>query len=411
MARYVEALERYRGGRLSCVEAAELLGISERQFRRLRDRYEAEGAEGLIDRRRGRASGRRAAADRIEFVVEQYRTRYWDFTVKHFHEALQTEHGFALSYTWTKTVLQSRGLVAITPRRSAHRKKRPLSGMMLFQDGSRHEWLAGQAPLDLIVTLDDATSAIYSIFLVEEEGTASSFRGLTEVIGQHGLFSSLYTDRGSHYFTTPKAGGKVDKHQPTQVGRALAELSIEHIPSYSPEARGRMERVFGTLQQRLPPLLRLNNITMLEAANRYLAETYRPEHNARFAVASAEEGSAFVPFVASLRDILCIKHERVVGRDNCVRYDGRILQIPEQRHRHHFVKVTVQVHEYPDGTMALFHGPRRLAGYTADGTLIAKGIPTRSAASARSAASPVDLWITRCVTHNSTGPSTTEADI
>jgi transposase len=382
MARYVEALERYRGGRLSCVEAAELLGISERHFRRLRDRYEAEGAEGLIDRRRGRASGRRAAVDRIEFVVEQYRTRYWDFTVKHFHEALQTEHGFALSYTWTKTALQSRGLVAIAPHRSAHRKKRPrrpLPGMMLFQDGSPHEWLAGQAPLDLIVTLDDATSAIYSIFLVEEEGTASSFRGLTEVISQHGLFSSLYTDRGSHYFTTPKAGGKVDKQQPTQVGRALAELSIEHIPSYSPEARGRMERVFGTLQQRLP-LLRLNNITTVAAANRYLAETYRPVHNARFAVASAEEGSAFVPFVASLRDILCIKHERVVGRDNCVRYDGRILQIPEQRHRHHFVKVTVQVHEYSDGTMALFHGPRRLAGYTADGTLVAEENPTRSAA-------------------------------
>ena len=295
MARYLEALERYRGGRLSCVEAAELLGISERHFRRLRDRYEAEGAEGLIDRRRGRASGRRAPVDRIEFVVEQYRTRYWDFTVKHFHEALQAEHGFVLGYTWTKTVLQTRGLVPLAARRSAHRKKRPrrpLPGMMLFQDGSRHEWLADQAPLDLIVTLDDATSAIYSIFLVEEEGTASSFRGLAEVIGQHGLFSSFYTDRGSHYFSTPKAGGPVDKQQPTQVGRALAELSIEHIPSYSPEARGRMERVFGTLQQRLPPVLRLNGITTIAAANRYLAETYRPEHNARFAVAATEEGSA-----------------------------------------------------------------------------------------------------------------------
>jgi transposase len=365
------------------VEAAELLGISERHFRRLRDRYEAEGAEGLIDRRRGRASGRRAPVDRIEFVVEQYRTRYWDFTVKHFHEALQAEHGFVLGYTWTKTVLQSRGLVANAPRRSAHRKKRPrrpLPGMMLFQDGSRHEWLADQAPLDLIVTLDDATSAIYSIFLVEEEGTASSFRGLAEVIGQHGLFSSFYTDRGSHYFSTPKAGGPVDKQQPTQVGRALAELSIEHIPSYSPEARGRMERVFGTLQQRLPPLLRLHGITTIAAANRYLAETYRPEHNARFAVAATEQGSAFVPFVASLRDILCIKHERVVGRDNCVRYDGRALQIPEQRHRRHFVKVTVQVHEYPDGTIALFHGPRRLAEYTAEGTPIAEENQTQSAA-------------------------------
>ena len=164
------------------------------------------------------------------------------------------------------------------------------------------------------------------------------------------------------------------------MGRALAELGIEHIPSYSPEARGRMERVFGTLQQRLPPSLRLHGIATIAAANRYLAETYRLEHNARFAVVAAEEGSAFVPFAAGLRDILCIKHERVVGRDNCVRYEGRILQIPEQRHRHHFVKATVQVREYPDGTIALFHGPRRLADYTAQGALIAEDNHTRSAA-------------------------------
>src|SRR6516165_612401 len=264
MARYIEGLERYRAGRLSCEEAAELLGVSERHFRRLRDRYEADGAEGLIDRRRGRVSGRQAPVDQIEFVIEQYRTRYWDFTVKHFHEALQAEHGFGLGYTWTKAVLQSRGLVRAAPKRSAHRTKRPrrpLPGMMLFQDGSQHEWLAGQPELDLIVTLDDATSEIYSAFVVEEEGTASSFMGLLEVIAAKGLFSSLYTDRGSHYFLTPKAGGKVDRVHLTQVGRTLAELKIEPIPSYSPEARGRMERVFGTLQQRLPPLLRLHGVT------------------------------------------------------------------------------------------------------------------------------------------------------
>ena len=160
----------------------------------------------------------------------------------------------------------------------------------------------------------------------------------------------------------------------------MAELRIEHIPSYSPEARGRMERVFGTLQQRLPPLLRLNGITTIAAANRYLTEIYLPAHNTRFAVTPAEEGSAFVPFAAGLRDILCVKHERVVGRDNCVRYEGRALQIPEQRHRRHFVKATVQVHEYPDGMIALFHGPRRLAGYTEDGTLIPEENQTRSAA-------------------------------
>lgn len=376
MARYVEALEQYRHGRLSCVEAAELLGISERHFRRLRDRYEADGAEGLIDRRRGRLSGRRAAVDRIEFVVEQYRTRYFDFSVKHFHEALCAETGFNLSYTWTKTVLQRRGLVRVSSKRSAHRKKRPrrpLPGMMLFQDGSRHEWLLEQPPLDLIVTMDDATSEIYSMFLVEEEGTASTFRGLKETIAKCGLFSSLYTDRGSHYFLTKKAGGKVDRDSLTQVGRALEELKIEHIASYSPEGRGRMERVFGTLQRRLPPLLRLKAITTIEAANRYLAEVYLKDHNARFAVPAAEAGDAFVPFLGDLDDILCIRQARVVGNDNCVRYDGLTLQVPEQAHRRHYVKAEVRVHEYPDGTLAIFHGPRCLARYGSNGALIQTG--------------------------------------
>jgi len=373
MSRYLDGINRYRHGGLTCVEAGELLGISERHFRRLRDRYEAEGAEGLIDRRRGRQSGRRAAVDRIEFVVEQYRTRYFDFTVKHFHEALCAEHGFKLGYTWTKTVLQQRGLVQVSSKRSAHRKKRvrrPLPGMMLFQDGSRHAWLAGQPQLDLIVTLDDATSEIYSMVLVEEEGTQSSFLGLHETMAKKGLFCSLYTDRGGHYFMTLKGQTKVDRSHLTQVGRALFELKIEHIASYSPEGRGRMERVFGTLQSRLPPLLRLKGITTIEAANAYLKDIYIAEHNARFAVAAAEEGSAFVPFIGELGDVLCIKQERVVTNDNCVRYGGLILQIPEQRHRRHFVKARVAVHHYPDGTITIFHGPRALARYSSQGHLL-----------------------------------------
>src|SRR5690606_15808770 len=359
--------------------------MSERHFRRLRDRYEAEGAEGLIGRRRGRASGRRAPVDRIEWVVEQYRTRYFDFTAKHFHEHLVAEHGFEFGYTWTKVVLQRAGLIRPAPKRSAHRKKRPrrpLPGMMLFQDGSRHPWLEGRPPLDLIATMDDATSELYSAFLVEEEGTFSSFRGLAEVIERHGLFSSLYTDRGSHYFFTPKAGGKVAKQQPTAVGRALQQLGIEHIASYSPEARGRMERLFGTLQQRLPQELRLAGINTVEAANRFLAERYVPEHNRRFAVTAAEPGSAFVPFAGNLAEIFCLQTERVVDNDNCVRYRGLSLQIPQQAHRYHFVKTTVRVHEYADASLAVFHGPRCLARYRPDGSCI--GEDSRSAASARS---------------------------
>jgi hypothetical protein len=282
---------------------------------------------------------------------------------------------FRRSYSWVKSVLQLRGLTTKAPRRGVHRRKRerwPLPGMMLFQDGSKHAWLGEGSDLDLIVTMDDATSAITSIFLCEEEGTASSFRGLSETIREHGLFSSLYTDRGSHYFFTPKAGAKVDKTQLTQVGRALKQLNVEHIPSYSPQARGRIERLWDTLQKRLPPLLRVNAIVTMEAANRWLSEVYIGEHNARFAVAATEEGTAFVPFVGELANILCIQEERVAGLDNTVRYEGRCLQIPPNRNRHHFARSTIRVLEYWNGEIALFHGPREIARFHSDGTLTEK---------------------------------------
>jgi transposase InsO family protein len=232
----------------------------------------------------------------------------------------------------------------------------------------------------LIVTMDDATSRILSIFLVEQEGTASSFRGLAETIRAHGLFSSFYTDRGSHYFHTPKADEKVDKARLTQVGRALLQLRIEHLPSYSPQGRGRVERLWRTLQGRLPPLLRQAGIGDVAAANRWLAEVYMGAHNARFAVEPAEEGTAFIPFAGALDDILCVEEERVVGADNTVRYQNRVLQIPQSRHRHHFVKVKVRVREYGDGSLAIFHGPRKIADYDASGGLKQEAAKTRFAA-------------------------------
>jgi hypothetical protein len=387
MARVLDALRSHRAKRLSCVEAGELLGMSERHFRRLRDAYEEDGEAGLVDRRRGRRSGLRALEDEIAWTADTFRTRYFDFTIKHFHEqalgqAMSDGKPFRRSYSWTKSVLQLRGLTTKAPRRGVHRRKRerrPLPGMMLFQDGSKHAWLGHGPDLDLIVTMDDATSAILSIFLCEEEGTASSFRGLSETIREHGLFSSFYTDRGSHYFTTPKAGEKVDKAHLTQVGRALRQLNIEHIPSYSPQARGRMERVWDTLQKRLPPLLRVNGIATIEAANRWLAEVYRQDHNARFAVAAAEEGSAFIPFLGDLDNILCVEQERVAGLDNTVRYEGRVLQIPQSRHRHHFAKTRIRVLECWDGSIALFHGPREIARYNQDGSLNEAGQAQRKA--------------------------------
>ena len=248
---------------LSQEEAASILGMSERTFRRWRDRFEAEGAEGLYDRRLGRVSARRVPVDTVMKVLELFDTRYWDFTAKHFYEKLVSEHKFTCSYNWVRLTLQRYSRIRPAPRRGAHRRKRerrPLPGMMLHQDGSSHQWVKGQW-WDLIVTMDDATSEIYSAFFVEEEGTMSTFSGLEEVIGEHGLFCSLYADRGSHYWHTPEAGGKVDKNNPTQVGRALIQLGIELIPAYSPEARGRSERMFGTLQGRLPQELRLAGIT------------------------------------------------------------------------------------------------------------------------------------------------------
>ena len=313
-----------------------------------------------------------------------YRERYAGFTAKHFHEHLVGSHGFRCGYTWTKNHLQRSGLSAKAPRRGAHRRKRPrrpLVGMLLHQDASPFAWLAGRPPLDLVVTMDDATSTIYSAILVEEEGTMSSFLGLAETIAAHGLPCSLYTDRGSHYFHTPAAGGKVAKDALTQVGRALAQLGIEHIAAYSPEARGRSERVFRTLQDRLPKELGLAGIgDDVDAANRFLRDVYLPAHNARFAVAPAETGSAFVPVAeAQWRDILCIQEERVVAPDNTVAWKRQRLQIPPHPARAHFVRAKVRVHEYPDGALAIFHGPRCLVRWQ-PGQLADNPEPLRAAA-------------------------------
>ena len=371
--RFEELYERRQQRTLTVVAAAEMLGISERTFRRWSVRYETEGAEGLEDRRIGRASARAVPVDEALRMVTVYEAHYTGWTVKHFHEHWHAEHGGTRSYTWTKRTLQAAGQVARAPRRGAHRKKRPrkpLPGMMLHQDGSTHEWVPG-CQWDLIVTLDDATTEIYSAFFVEEEGTMSSLHGLRTVIETKGLFSSLYTDRGTHYWYTEEAGGKVDKTRPTQVHRALHQLGITLIPAYSPEARGRSERTFRTLQDRLPKELAQAGITDMAAANRFLRTRFVPAYNQRFAVPAAEAGTAFIPWVGtSLAEILCVQEERVVANDNTVRYQGRSLQIPQDRHRYHYVKVTVRVHEYPDGTLAVFHGPRCLARYTTEGQLI-----------------------------------------
>ena len=372
--RFTDLLGRTERSELSQMEAAEILGVSERTFRRWRDRHREAGEAGLADRRLT-PSLRRAPVAEIERMLGLYRDIYRGFTVKHFHEHLSKRHNYTLGYTVTKLHLHRAGLVQAAKKRSAHRKKRPrrpMVGMMLHQDASKHAWLPGDAGnYDLVVTMEDATSVIYSAFLVDEEGTASSFRGVREVVAKHGLFCSLYTDRGSHYFHTPEGGGPVSKTVLTQFGRALKQLGIEHIAAYSPQARGRSERTFETLQDRLPKELKLAGIDTVEAANRWLSDVYIAEYNERFAIAAEQEGSAFVAdTMAAWREVLCIQEDRTVGNDNTVKWERRSLQLPPSRLRPHFVKATVRVHEYPDGQLAVFWGPHRLADYTADGTLI-----------------------------------------
>jgi len=377
MIRFEEAFFGWTENRLSQEEAARLLGVCGRTFRRYVCRYEEHGIEGLVDKRLTQVSHRKAPADEVLALGERYRKRHRGWTARHFH-AWYRRDGGSRSYTWVKVHLQEAKLIQKAPRRGAHRKRReraPWPGMMLHQDGSTHEWVPGQQ-WDLILTMDDATSEHYSMFFVDEEGTKSSFQGIGEVIRAKGLFSSLYTDRGSHYWHTPEEGGKVDKKNLTQVGRAMAQLGIEMIPAYSPEARGRIERAFRTHQDRLPKELALHGIAGMEKANRYIEEVYLPAHNAEFMQPPLEEGSAFVECVVpNLPDILCEQHDRIVGRDNCVSFEGKKLQIPPDRHRCHYVKAPVRVHRYLDDTLAVFHGPRKLAGYDDDGILISnKGV-------------------------------------
>jgi len=372
--RFEEAYDGWSEGRLTQAEAALLLGQCERSFRRHIERFEADGLEGLLDKRLSQISKRRAAGVEVDHAVELYKSGFAGWNVAHFHSKYKAEFAGMRSYSWLKSVLQGAGVVKSHKRRGKHRIKReraPLVGMMLHQDASTHRWVP-KSVWDLVVTMDDATGEHTSMFFCAQEGTASSFHGLGQTIARYGLFASLYSDRGSHYFTTPEAGGKVDKVNLTEVGRALKQLGIEHIAAYSPEARGRSERAFQTHQGRLPQELARAGITDMASANHYLDQTYRFAHNREFAVPSTLTGTAFVPFISgNLPDILCEQHERKVDNDNCVSFCGVKLQIPSDEFRYHYVRTTVRVHRYVDDTLALFHGPRKLA------TFDAKGVSTK----------------------------------
>src|SRR5665811_1312618 len=348
-------------------DAAEIIGVTDRTMRRWRERLEAEGYSGLVDRRKGNPSDKRVPLARVEEVLRLYREVYFDLNIRHFHEKLSEEHGIELSYTWVQKALQGAGLVARGKRRGKHRRRRerrPLPGMLLHIDGSHHPWFGDERWYDLIVILDDASSEIYYAQLVEEESTATVMAGLREVIERKGLFCALYSDRGSHFWLTPKAGGKVDPHRLTQVGRALRELGVRMIPAYSPQARGRSERSFGTWQGRLPQELRLRGIRTLEAANRFLREHYIGEFNRRFQVAAAQPGTAFVPYRGKdLERIFSLQFERTVNRDNTVSFQNLTLQIEPVRWRGTLAGCAVIARQHLDGTLSLSYGPHCLGRY------------------------------------------------
>lgn len=371
LMRFEEAYSCWTEGRLNQEEASRLLGLSSRTFRRYINRYEEKGIEGLIDKRLSEVSHKRAPLTEIFELQTLYRKKFRGWNVKHFHSWYKRDGG-SRSYTWVKNKLQEAGLVQRATGRGKHRRRRepsPLPGMMLFQDGSTHEWVAGKK-WDLIVTMDDATNEHYSMFFVDEEGTASSLQGVKEVIKSKGLFSSFYSDRGSHYWYTAEAGGRVDKKNLTQFGRAMKQLGIEMIPSYSPEARGRIERAFKTHQGRLPNELSFHGITTMIKANAYIQRTYLPSFNNEFKTKAREKGSGFIELaITNIDEILCEHFERTVGNDNCVMFNNMRLQIPSNKYRFHYVKVKVRVHRYLDGNLAVFHGPRKLADYDEKGKL------------------------------------------
>ena len=374
-----EIILRAMARRITWLQAAEIIGISARQMRRIRQRYEDYGYDGLYDRRKGKPSPKRVPLKTVEEVLALYREEYFDFNVKHFHEKLKEKHGIDLSYTWVKAALQGAGLVKKDRKRGTHRKRRPrrpLPGMLLHIDGSKHQWFQDDYWYDYLVIMDDATSEIYYAQLVEEESTQTVMTAIREVVEAKGRFCSLYTDRASHFFYTAKAGEAVDRERLTQVGRALKDLGIEPIPAYSPQARGRSERGFGTWQGRLPQELRIRNITTVEAANEFLRREYIDEWNRKFTVEAAQKGTAFVPCHRHDLDLVfSIQHERVVANDNTVSYANRSLQIERTKWRGTLAGCRVTVHLHLDGKLTISYGPHTVGAYTAEGVLIDKQQP------------------------------------
>jgi transposase len=367
-----EVLLRAIGGQISWVQAGEILGLCPRQVRRLRQRFEDDGYAGLFDRRR-EPSPKRVPLETVERVLRLYREEYADFNVQHFHEMLRERYQIELSYSWVKKALQTAGLVPVSQRRGAHRRRRerrPLPGMLLHIDASRHPWVPGGMQ-DLVSISDDATNELYYARLVDEENTLTVMAALQHVVQRLGVFCALYTDRAGHFIHTPPAG---HPRSQTQVERALQQLGIELIPAPSPQARGRKERMYGTLQGRWPQELRVGGITTVAGANAWLVDEGIRRFNDRFRVAATQDGTAFVPTTADLDHIFSIQHERTVGNDNTVQLGRRRLQIAASPLRCHFARCRVLVHEHLDDTLSVTYGPHLIGRFGVDGTVLSREV-------------------------------------
>jgi molybdenum-dependent DNA-binding transcriptional regulator ModE len=386
-----EVLLRAMNKEYSWLRAAEILGITPRGLRRLRQRMEQFGYQGLVDRRRGRPSPRLTPVGEIERILQLYRERYSGFNARHFFATVRREHGVKLSYTCVKQMLQGAGLMKKGRARGRHRMRRerkPRFGQMLHLDGSPHRWLAllPEERQVLIQAVDDATSRLLYAQLWPGETTRAVMTAMREMVSEYGIPESFYTDRAGWAFDTPQAGGKVSKTHLTQVGEALDRLGVEHIPSYSPQARGRSERMNRTLQERLVNELRAAGIRTAEAANRYLRERYVPTHNQEFARPAADPTSAFVPLgEVDLDEIFFESDVRKVGKDNTVSVDGMALQIAKQPGRCTCAGLAVQLRRHLDGSYSIHRGAQLLGRYDVAGLALALTPRASGAATSRGA--------------------------
>lgn len=384
-----EVMLKAVSGEIHWFRAAEILGWSPRTLRRWRERYEAYGYAGLVDRRLHRPSIHRAPPGEVERVLRLYRDRYAGFNVRHFHEIVQREHGVTLSYSFVKQALQAGGFVKKRRARGRHRRRREpraCFGELLHIDGSPHAWfaLAPDHRATLLAMPDDATNRVLYAQFWPAETTVAVMTALREVITTYGLPMALYSDRAGWAFRTPTAKGPVDKHRLTQVGRALAHLGVEHIPAYSPQARGRSERLNRTFQDRLVNELRVAGITALSAGNRYLREVFLPRHNATFSHPPRDPESAWVALGdVDLEQILCHQETRTVGQDNTVTLDRVVLQLAPQPGRRTCAGLEVVVRRHLDGRHAIWRGPQRLGLFTATGQPVDAVVPVERRRSRR----------------------------